>query len=162
MPVLRDGTGQQHRERYRAGGEQGDKQQMRPRFGDDAYQDGQQNHPRDVLTNQFLKVEIVQPDLDDKQCAKGPKEYAQEVFADDVLPKVFLDDVFVRCGDELHHKEADDGEDEVHPVLVEDIELSMRGCFVLVLEHTESQGHDEQDYTQKQCDTLCTGVTHVA
>ena len=35
----------------------------------------------------------MQPDLNDEQGAEGPKEDAQEMFADDVLPKVFLDDV---------------------------------------------------------------------
>ena len=55
----------------------------------------------------------MQPNLDDEQGAKGPKEDAQEMLADDVFLKLFLDDVLGGCGDEPHHKEAEESKDEV-------------------------------------------------
>lgn len=102
MTVLRDGTGQQHREGDNTRGKQGDEQQMWSRLGNDAHQNGQQNHPWDVFANQLLQVEIVKPDLDDKQRTEGPKEDAKEMLADDVLPQVFLDKVLGSPGDKPH------------------------------------------------------------
>ena len=84
----------------------------------------------------------MQPDLDDEQGTEGPKEDAQEMLADDVLPHVFLDDMLRGRGDEPHDEEAGDGVDEVYPVLVKNIELGVASfsCFMLmfVFQHTES------------------------
>ena len=123
MSVLRDAAGEQHRERYCARGKQGDKQQVRSRLRDDAHQHGQQDHPWDVVADEGLDVKVMQPDLDDEQGTEGPEEDAEEVLPDDVLPEVFLDDMFGRRGDEPHHKQAHHGEDEVHPIFVEDVEM---------------------------------------
>ena len=79
----------------------------------------------------------MQPDLDDEQGAKGPEENTQEMLADDVLPKVFLDDVFFCRGNEPYHKQTDGGKDEVYPLFVEDIELGVKDFFVLMLKHAE-------------------------
>ena len=132
MAVLRDAAGQQHRERHCARGKQGDEQQMRSRFGDDAHQDGQQDHPWDVVADKGFNVKVMQSDLDDKQGTEGPEEDTQEMLADDVLPKVLLDDMLGRRGDEPHHEEAHDGEDEVHPILVEDVQLGVDGFLMLM------------------------------
>ena len=89
------------------------------------------------------------------------------MLADDMLPKVLLDDM-LRCrGDEPHHEQADDGEDEVHPVFVEDVEMGMDGfhrffVLMLMLQHTEGQSNDEEDDPQQQSDTFRTGVLEVA
>ena len=104
----------------------------------------------------------MQPNLDDDQRAEGPKEDAQKVLSDDMLPKVFLDDVFARRGNEPHYVEADDGEDEVHPILVENIHLSMDGFLVLMFQHAESQSHNEQNHAEKQGNALRTGLLQVA
>ena len=140
MAVLRDAAGQQHRERHRARGKQSDKQQMRPRFGDDAHQDGQQDHPRDVVADKGFNVKVMQSDLDDKQGTEGPEEDAQEMLADDVFPQVFLDDMLGCRGNEPYHEEAHDGEDEVHPVFVEDIQLGVDGFLVFMFQRTEGEG----------------------
>ena len=40
-----------------------------------------------------------------------------------------------------------DGKDKVHPILIEDVQLGMDGFSVLMLQHAESQGYNEQDDT---------------
>lgn len=82
----------------------------------------------------------MQSDLDDKQCAESPKQDADEMLFDDVFPQMFFDDMFFCCGYEPHNEEADDGENEVHPIFVKDIELRVGGFLisVLMLEHAES------------------------
>ena len=72
MAVLRDAAGQQHREGHRSRGKQSDEQQMRSRLGNDAHQDGQQDHPRDIVADKLLKVKVMQPNLDDEQGSEGP------------------------------------------------------------------------------------------
>ena len=122
---------------------------MRSRLGDDAHQDGQQYHPRDIVADEGLDVKVMQPDLDDEQGTEGPEEDAEEMLPDDVLPEMLLDDMLGRRGDEPHHKQTDEGEDEVYPILVEDIELGMSRFAVLVamLERAEGEGDDEQNHT---------------
>ena len=58
---------------------------------------------RDVVADKGFNIKVMQPDLDDKQGSEGPEEDAQEMFADDVLPEVFLDDMLTCRGDEPHH-----------------------------------------------------------
>ena len=121
---------------------------MRPAFRDDADEHGQEDHPWDTLADKCLDVKVMQPDLDDEQGTESPEEDAQEMLTDDVFPEVFLDDMLGRRGDEPNHEQAEDGEDEVHPILVEDIELCMSRFAVLVamLEHAEGEGDDEQHH----------------
>ena len=119
---------------------------MRPRLRNDTYEHGQQYHPRDALADKCLDVKVMQPDLDDNQCTEGPEENRQEMLADDVFPQMLLDNMLARRGDKPHHNKADEGKDEVHPILIEDVEVSMNDFhdfLVLVFQHPESQGHDE-------------------
>ena len=120
---------------------------MRPRFRDDADEDGQQYHPRYSIADKCFNIKVVQTNLDDEQCTESPKENAQEVLADDMLPEMFFDEVFRCRGDEPHHEQTHNGKNEIHPILVEDIQLSMSGFLMFMLQHTEGQGHNEQDYT---------------
>ena len=86
---------------------------MRPRLRDDADQDGQEYHPRDVFADKCFNVKVVQPDLNDEQRTESPEENVQEMLADDVLPKVFLDDMLACRGNEPNHEQADDCKNEV-------------------------------------------------
>ena len=108
---------------------------MRPRLGNDADEDGQKYHPRDVVADKCFNVKVVKPDLDDEQCAESPKEDAQEMLANDVLPKMLLDDMLACRGDEPHHNQAYDGKNQVHPRFVEDIELCMSDFFVFMFQN---------------------------
>lgn len=65
----------------------------------------------------------MQTDFDKQQGTESPEEDAEEMLADDVVPKMLLDDVLARGGDEIDHQQADDGEKDIHPTFVKDVEM---------------------------------------
>ena len=60
--------------------------------------------------------------------------------------------MLVGGGDEPHHEEAHDGEEQVHPIFVEDVDMTqgLSGLvlmFVVVFEQSEGQRDDENHHT---------------
>lgn len=93
MAVLHDGIGKQDGERDYTAGEQGHKDQMRTRLRNQADHNRKQNHQRGVVADPRGEVDEIEQDSDDQEHPESPGEYARKMLADNMLPKMLLDEV---------------------------------------------------------------------
>ena len=74
MTILHDGTGQQNREGYRPLCKQGDKDQVRTRFRNDAYEHGNQQNQEKIALNPLADIQVSIQIVYRQQGAEGPEK----------------------------------------------------------------------------------------
>ena len=145
MAVLRDAAGNQDGRGNDPGGEEGDEDQVRSRFGNDADERGQQDHQRDVGADPLADVEDFRDEAQRDEHAERPGEDLGDVPDDDVVPQVFLHEMVGAEDRDAQHDQADGGEEHIHPVFAQQVESAVFRFFhpfVLMLQHAGRQRDD--------------------
>lgn len=93
MAVLHDGIGKQDGERNDTAGEQGHKDKMRAGFRNQADHYRKQDHQSGVVADPSGYIDEIEQDSDAQKHPESPGEYARKMLADNMFPKMFLDEV---------------------------------------------------------------------
>ena len=126
---------------------------MRPGFGDDADERGQQDHQRNVGADPGADIHQFRDESQRDQDTEGPGEDLGHVTDNDMMPQMLFHEVVGAESRDTEHDDADGGEDQIHPVFAQQVEAAVFGlfhAFVLVFEHAAGQRIDiEADAEEK-------------
>ena len=79
---------------------------------------------RRVVAYPSVDFHILKSDAKHKKNSECPCEYNREMFLDDVVPEMFLHEMIRREDENQKHEDAEAGEKDIHPLLVQEIDAA--------------------------------------